>query len=239
VLSIRFGSRVFRPKWLPTLCVLPLLGLLLWLGTWQVHRAAEKQALYSAFEKGSGAAVPLADVRTPQRYLHVQITGHFVADHQILLDNMPHADSVGYRVLTPFVSTAGQWVLVDRGWVPAGINRTRLPDVSVPEEIRTLLGRVDEFPRPGVRLGAAEEAGWPRRMNFPTQQSLQRALGRPVFERLVLLDANEPDGYVRDWHPGGLPPMRHLGYAIQWFALALTLAVLYVFTQCVRVEIRT
>jgi len=236
VLSIRLGSRVFRPKWLPTLCVLPLLALLIWLGAWQVHRADEKQALYTAFEHGGGEALPLLPAQSLQRYQHVLVSGHFVTDHQILLDNMPHAEWVGYRVLTPFVMTGGQWLLVDRGWVPADTNRARLPDVRVTEESRTVRGRLDEFQRPGLRLGTDEETGWPRRMNFPTQQSLQRALGQPVFERVLLLDANEPDGYVREWRPGGLPPMRHLAYAIQWFALALTLTVLYVLTQCVRVE---
>ena len=39
-------------------------------------------------------------------------------------------------------------------------------------------------------------------------------------------DSAEPDGFVRDWKPSGLTPERHLGYAFQWFALALTLAVL-------------
>jgi surfeit locus 1 family protein len=48
---------------------------------------------------------------------------------------------------------------------------------------------------------------------------------------LVLLDPGEPDGYVRNWSAPGFPPMRHLGYAVQWFALALTLAVIYVVTN--------
>ena len=48
---------------------------------------------------------------------------------------------------------------------------------------------------------------------------------------LVLLDPGEPDGYVRNWSAPGFPPMRHIGYAVQWFALALTLLVIYVVTN--------
>ena len=48
---------------------------------------------------------------------------------------------------------------------------------------------------------------------------------------LVLLDPAEPDGYVRSWAPPGFPPMRHIGYAVQWFALALTLLAIYVVTN--------
>ncbi len=41
----------------------------------------------------------------------------------------------------------------------------------------------------------------------------------------------EPDGYVRTWSPPGFPPMRHIGYAVQWFALALALLVIYLVTN--------
>jgi surfeit locus 1 family protein len=48
---------------------------------------------------------------------------------------------------------------------------------------------------------------------------------------LVLLDADQPDGYVRIWAPPGFPPMRHTAYAVQWFALALALFVIYLVTN--------
>jgi cytochrome oxidase assembly protein ShyY1 len=53
---------------------------------------------------------------------------------------------------------------------------------------------------------------------------------------LVLLDPGEPDGYARHWTAPGFPPMRHIAYAVQWFALALTLAVIYFVTNTRRIE---
>ena len=47
----------------------------------------------------------------------------------------------------------------------------------------------------------------------------------------MLLDAAEPDGFARNWSPGEFPPVRHIGYAVQWFGLALALAVIYVVTN--------
>jgi cytochrome oxidase assembly protein ShyY1 len=38
--------------------------------------------------------------------------------------------------------------------------------------------------------------------------------------QVVLLDASEPDGYLRDWQPPGFPPARRIAYAVQWFGLA-------------------
>ena len=37
---------------------------------------------------------------------------------------------------------------------------------------------------------------------------------------VILLDPEERDGYVRKWLPPGFPPLRHIGYAVQWFGLA-------------------
>jgi surfeit locus 1 family protein len=46
---------------------------------------------------------------------------------------------------------------------------------------------------------------------------------------LLLLDAGAPDGFEREWRPAmRFGPERHLGYAIQWFALALALTVIFV-----------
>jgi surfeit locus 1 family protein len=47
----------------------------------------------------------------------------------------------------------------------------------------------------------------------------------------VLLDANEPEGYVAQWQAPGFPPLRHVAYAVQWFGLALALVVIYLATN--------
>ena len=56
---------------------------------------------------------------------------------------------------------------------------------------------------------------------------LASALGHPLASRQLLLNAGEPQGYVRDWHPGGIGPERHLSYAIQWWGFAALALVLY------------
>ena len=61
-------------------------------------------------------------------------------------------------------------------------------------------------------------------------QLLRETSWSPATE-LVLLDAGEPDGYRRQWQAPGLPPMRHVAYAVQWFALATHRGVIYVVTN--------
>jgi surfeit locus 1 family protein len=67
--------------------------------------------------------------------------------------------------------------------------------------------------------------------SFPSRTEIARLLGETSWStatELVLLDASEPEGFVRNWQAPGFPPVRHIAYAVQWFALALTLAVIYV-----------
>jgi surfeit locus 1 family protein len=54
---------------------------------------------------------------------------------------------------------------------------------------------------------------------------LSAALGTPLAARIVLLDPQAPLGFVRDWQPPGMAPLRHLSYAIQWWCFA-TLALI-------------
>lgn len=228
-LRIRVGNRVFAPGLVPTLVMLPLLALLLSLGSWQLRRAHEKAVLFDAFARGADATLALpAGATAVPRYAHVVTHGAYLPDRQILIDNMTHAERAGYRVLTPLVRDDGSVVLVDRGWVPLVDGaRTRLPDVDVDSEPREIAGRVDDPPRAGIDIDTPLGEGWPRVLSFPKIAQLEHALGRRIYPRIVLLDADRPDGYVRDWQPPGFPPERHVGYAVQWFGLALTLVIIY------------
>ncbi|HTY51507.1 MAG TPA: SURF1 family cytochrome oxidase biogenesis protein, partial [Steroidobacteraceae bacterium] len=76
------------------------------------------------------------------------------------------------------------------------------------------------------------EGSWPKVTSYPDMGQLQRALGTALAARLagriLLLDPAAPDGYVRDWQPPGLPPLRHFCYAVQWWGFAVTAVVLWV-----------
>jgi surfeit locus 1 family protein len=216
--------------------------MLISLGRWQLHRAAEKQVLFDAFAAGSDATRTL-EHSTPKvpRYLHVEAAGHYDGAHQILIDNMVNAERAGYYVITPFELQAGGWVLVNRGWVPLGASRAVRPVIPVADEVRRIRGRADNLPSPGIRMGVPAPLAppYPVVANFPTLAQISRLLGRsdwiPATEA-ILLDPAQPDGYVRDWAPPGFPPIRHIGYAVQWFSLALALAVIYVVTNFRRVK---
>jgi surfeit locus 1 family protein len=146
------------------------------------------------------------------------------------------AGRAGYFVVTPLALEGGGWVLVNRGWVPVGASRAVLPSVDVPGELRTVRGRADRLPSPGISLGqpAPLRPPFPVVASFPSGPELERLLHEDAWvhaTELVLLDPKEPDGYLRQWHAPGFPPMRHIAYAVQWFGLAAALGVIYLVTN--------
>lgn len=221
------------------MALLTLAGILLFvqLGRWQLHRAAEKRVLQAAFDSGALqtselGSRPLGDL---PRYQQVHFGGHYEPAHQFLLDNMTDAGRIGYQVLSPFRLDDGRVVLVNRGWVPLPDgSRRSVPDVAVDgSEALELVGRVDELPVTGIAVGrAAPDAGpaWPKRTSFPITAELAAALAEPIESRQILLGAGEPHGFVRHWKSASaqFPPLRHIGYAIQWWGFAALALVLFV-----------
>jgi surfeit locus 1 family protein len=216
-----------------TLLTVAAIVLFIDLGRWQWHRAQQKQALATGFEAGSRAVEELGARTTAElpRYAQVRLTGSYDGAHQFLLDNMSHDGQPGYEVLTPLRLADGRTVIVNRGWVPLTASRRQLPDVALEVAApHTLMGRLDELPVAGIALGHVPPtagAPWPMLTSFPTMGDLSAALGQPLQSRQLLLDPGQPDGFLRDWHPSGLGPTRHLSYAIQWWAFGVLAVVLY------------
>jgi surfeit locus 1 family protein len=206
------------------------------LGYWQLGRARQKQELIDEYTRGHATTIEITSRSLDglARYQTVSAHGRYEAHRQVLLDNMPSADGhPGYRVITPFRRAgAHRLLLIDRGWLPLGVSRERLPAVDVADTARDIVGRIDHPPAPGLRLHPGEEtrdATWPRVMNFPTTDELSAALGEPVEPLIVLLDPQATDGYDRRWQPAsGRGPARHVAYAVQWFAFAIVAAIVLV-----------
>lgn len=217
----------FAPRPAATLATLVAALAFIALGQWQLNRAAEKRALAEDFA-GAGPALALpADSRDWPRYQRVTARGRYDSARQFLLDNRMQGGRAGVDALTPFVLDGGGVVLVNRGWQPFGATRDSLPDVAVAPERRTIAGRLDELPRPGIALEAPPAAGWPRLVSYPTTDQLATLLGRSIEPRIILLDADEPDGYVREWTLPGTTSGKHLAYALQWFAFAATAVAIW------------
>ncbi len=239
---MRVGSLEFSPSIWPTVITLCLLGVLLSLGFWQLDRAQQKRALLARYASGGSQAAlrlrPGLSSFEGLAYQRAEAAGRYDSAHQFLLDNRTHEGLAGYHVLTPLVlDGSSQAVLVDRGWVPVGASRDRLPDVAVGEAPREVRGLLRLPPKRVFMLGEEEpRRRWPYRIQHVAVPALEKELGYPLLPVILLLEPQAPDGYVRDWRPLHFGPERNIGYAVQWFGLAAALLVIYLVVNTHRID---
>lgn len=224
--------RAFRPGLLPTLVVLALLPLLLTLGAWQLQRADEKSALLASQEaRRQAPAQPIGELErsADPAFQRVLLRGYFDAEHSLLLDNRTRDGRVGVELLQPFYDQpSGLWLLLNRGWLPWPDRRTPV-SFSTPDGALQLQAWIYVAPGESFQLQADQPGNaWPQLLTRVDAGALWRQLGRAGWPyELRLLPG--PAAYQADWAVVAMGPEKHLGYAVQWFALAVALACLFVY----------
>lgn len=229
----RFAYR-FRPRWLTTLAAVALLALFARLGIWQLHRATSMQALqaeYDARERQPPVALSAQTVGPKAlRYHRVVARGRYDSRYQILIDNRVHKGVPGYEVITPLHLDGGRTrVLVNRGWVPLGEDRSKLPVVSPPPGEQRTEGVAVVPDKDYFSLGEPDaHNGWSVVWEHLDVARYARHVPFPVQPVVVQLAPGADGGYVRDWRRPDTDVAMHKGYAFQWFMFAAVLVVLYV-----------
>ncbi|MEL7093473.1 MAG: SURF1 family protein [Pseudomonadota bacterium] len=191
-------------------------GILVWLGTWQVQRLAWKQDLLASIDAQIGAdPQPLAAALEPafQRYAPVTVTGSFADAHIRMLASRKSIGPV-YRIIRPFDVDGAKPILIDTGWLPDGA-----PVPDAPQGQLTLSGNLDA-PIEADSFTPAPDHD--KNLWFARDvPAMADALGtRPIL--VVLREMPETDLGVTPWpvDTAGIPN-DHLQYAVTWFSLAL------------------
>ncbi|MDY6923611.1 MAG: SURF1 family protein [Pseudomonadota bacterium] len=219
-----------RFPWILTIASALLLGLLVWLGVWQVQRLQWKQELIA--QAGAAASLPpaalsevLGSANVEFRKVSLVCPGLASAPY-VELQSIQQGQA-GVRLISACRDPGyGPTLLVDRGFV-ADVVSAR-PPVAASETPVRLVAEVRETPAPGPMALAAEG----RRFYARDNAAMARALGveGPVAPRtLFALTSSNPDWLALT--PSAPPAAfsnNHLGYAITWFGLALTLAAFYI-----------
>lgn len=223
-----------------TALALAALAVLIGLGVWQVKRLHWKEELIAAIDartKGEpislDQAVALAKEGRDASYYRVRVEGRFDNTKERYLFSQSISDGTpGWHVITPFTTTQGELVLVDRGFVP---DQLKDPSTRASGEIEgttTVTGivRIPETQGLFTPNNEPEVNRWFwRDLNgmvtsmFPTA-----TLDVPPF--FIEAEKSEVPG---GWPEGGQTrlslPNNHLQYATTWFGLAAALIVIYAF----------
>lgn len=224
----------FRPALWATCVVLALSAVMISLGGWQIGRGQAKADLQRRYEQAPGHLPLMLSAQTQAQsgeIVWAQVQGHFDATQQLLLDNQSHQRQPGYHVWTPLRLKDAGVVMVDRGWIAANLDRTRLPQLAAPSTEQVIQGYWKLPPAPGLRVQSdlCETQGWPRIAQYPTVADLRCVYGDQLAGGILLMAPEAEGGYLRDWQIGAeLSPLKHYGYAGQWFAFTAVLWFFYI-----------
>ncbi len=208
------------------LCWVVLIGVLLALGVWQLQRAEQKRRWLAESTQQRLEDSELAGIGTAlnsQRWVPVRLTVEWLPGPPLLLDNRTAQGQVGYEVLLPARMVDGRVVTVNLGWVPAPVLRSDKPLLPAVVGMTSVTGVVGVAPQ-SYLLGKTPSESW--RVQRIDLEALQRRWQVGLAPWVLWLEQPVAAG-IRARAPlqQQLPPERHLGYAVQWFGLALVLLI--------------
>ena len=221
----------FRPLLWPTIMTLAALPVLIGLGLWQVERLAWKEALLERIEtRLHGEPQPLPAPETwdafdvaDAEYERVTLKGHFLG-HEFHHFTQGPGGAAGYGVVSPLEVAEGAVVMVDRGFVPAGMKDAH---GGVPEGEVSFTGTL----RAGQHRGWFDGPDDKAKNNWMIRDPAIMGAGLEGVAVAPFIVEAEPGSFAGEWpKPKGTRidiPNNHLDYALTWFGLAVVLIGVY------------
>jgi cytochrome oxidase assembly protein ShyY1 len=230
-----------RFEWQPNskilLFALFFLPLLVSLGFWQLQRAEEKQQILDRYQTNRQLP-PLTlarelDSDRDQQYRRAQLEVEIDNSRVIILDNRVKYGRPGYEILqvarlSGEPSGLSKKLLVNRGWVPASLDRNQLPDYPTMDGSLPLRGFLYRTLRGGYQLddGITTLETGATRVGWISVERAERLWGEDFFPYQLRLDRDSLAALDTGWPTVSVQPQKHTAYAVQWFAMALTLLLL-------------
>ena len=208
---------------------------LIMLGLWQLDRYDQVTAANAEGRARMATdPVPLSEVLGAEpesvRYRRVVATGEYRPTDEVLIRSRVHpTGGAGFHVVTPLVLQDGSAILVDRGWVPLGMDTPPVAGAAPETGELTVTGWLE----PGQkrpRFGPEDPPdGRLERMN---RIDIQRIADQVDYQLhpVYLVAEGGGEGLPEPVEPPAFDDDGpHLAYALQWFAFAAVGLVGYFF----------
>ncbi|MDA1326630.1 MAG: SURF1 family protein [Proteobacteria bacterium] len=206
--------------------ILGIAGLVA-LGTWQLDRLAEKDALIA--DRQAMLVQPpldlthLTDVPIKIAYRRVIISGYFLHEKELRIGPRSRRGTAGWQVITPLRRMDGGIVFIDRGWVP---DRRKNPQSRQEGQMGgpvTLTGLVKSGGVRGAFVPDNDAAKGDWYWIDPAAMAAHLGLaGVAPYWIVANRDRDRPAGPIGSDRVA-MPANNHLQYAIIWYALAASL----------------
>lgn len=214
--------------------------LTLGLGFWQLDRAEQKRTIQQSLQAQQDlppikihSEQDLANMESDRlHFREVSLFGAFDGEHVWVLENKVLQGRLGVHIVQPFLLRDNVAVLVDRGWVPLGPDRTSVPQLNDLSSVAdTVRGRLVKPTQNTLLNDQVIEGRWPRRILQITPVQLAEQLENTLLPWVLQIEPEDPSAYTAVWSATTMPARKHLGYAVQWFSMALALAVLTLYAN--------
>ncbi len=232
-------AMLFRGRrFLMTIAVIVMAGVLCSLGVWQWNRHVQRDALNARID-AQLAEPPIELDGSPVDpkaldYRPVRVRGVYDPSQEVLLRNRSLEGVTGYHLLTPLhIAGSTATVLVDRGWIP-------LTQSSPADRAAYAVPGTVEIE--GVARASQSGLGGPADPPFSAERPrldawfrvdidrIQQQAGYPLMP--IFIELQPQPGTERTLpQPGrttNTGPGSHLIYSFQWFSFAIILVVGYV-----------
>ena len=217
-------SSTFLPWLITGLSVLAMCAL----GYWQLERMVYKQQrLASIAQKSANESLSLNEALSQQdpRDVAVVFEGVPNALNMLMLDNQIHNGQVGFDILAPVKTNLG-WILVNYGWVQAPNLSRSLPSVELDSGLQRFTGVITRPEKnPLVQETNTAQFSYPALIQEINVEMLSKQFGHGLSTYVIQLTTEDP-AFIREYQPVVMPPEKHLGYAVQWFGLAIAAAAI-------------
>jgi surfeit locus 1 family protein len=219
-----------KPPFIASCFMLAGLAVLLALGTWQYQRLQWKQGWITEIEAAYSAAQDTAlsgeDFRQAitegRRFLAGNIYGDFLFSRELYVGIRTDEGTPGYHLITPFQMEDGTVILVNRGWVP----------LDQRGEVRSIaVTNITGYARPPQDSAMAPENDVAADQWYRTDiEQIAHAKGlQNVLPYIFYAQSESGAENVKPHAQGWYPKNSHFSYMLFWYALALTMLVVFFF----------
>jgi cytochrome oxidase assembly protein ShyY1 len=139
----------------------------------------------------------------------------------------------GYEVVA-FAEVDQLAVALNLGWIQGDPARQALPDITLPEGVHTVSGRIYQPSGDAFMLGEnplpAQLPGVVQQLTLSTwRDELRVRLDQSIFPLEIRADEFEVVAFDATWAIVNQTPAKHQGYAVQWFTMAVALGLAFIF----------
>lgn len=231
----------FKPyPWLTFFTIL-VFAALITLGVWQVQRYEWKQQLNADIEASAKLApVSLTELLSQGtaedfKYRPVKITGHYLADQQILVRGQYKKSArvilYGFYVFNPFEYQAGdttRQIMIERGFITEDNYNAPETYNQVPTGITSVNGNIKLAENPGSFMPDNDSTKqvwfWRDIAAMGAKLNLENA---EIF--YISVNENNLQTFPKPTKIEIKSAVNHLSYLITWFAMAAGLLIVYAY----------